>query len=89
MNVGCYIDGKRSATKKALKEALNGDSDRVRFDPTSMFDDQTQFTATEYRDNVNSGKTAASLSVVGPDPYTSRKWYATVYVDRNGKIKVG
>jgi hypothetical protein len=26
------------------------------------------------------------MTVVGPDPYTSRKWYATVTVDGDGNI---
>lgn len=28
------------------------------------------------------------LSVVGPDPYTNRKWYATVEVNATGQVKV-
>jgi hypothetical protein len=28
------------------------------------------------------------LQVVGPDPYSKRNWYATVKVDRNGKVTV-
>jgi hypothetical protein len=30
----------------------------------------------------------ATLSVVGPDPFTSRRWYATVTRTANGSVKV-
>jgi hypothetical protein len=34
----------------------------------------------------NEFKAPGSNTVVGPDPYTNRKWYATVEVDADGNI---
>jgi hypothetical protein len=58
-------------TKKALKEAIAKNPDDVNIYTTSAFE-------------VPSTKKASELdksdkyTVVGPNPYTSRKWYATL-----------
>ncbi|MFJ1700443.1 hypothetical protein ACIOHC_36230 [Streptomyces sp. NPDC088252] len=73
INVGAYIDGERPKTKKALTDALANNPGSVRFDRTSPLDG-------------SDGKAIAgdaipetdTLTVTGPDPYTSRKWYASV-----------
>jgi len=56
-------------SKKALRESEMGKEPR--FMETSMF-------GKEYRGD-------GTYSVVGPDPYTSRKWYATITVHQ-GRI---
>jgi hypothetical protein len=81
VNVGAYVDGKRPATKAALKRALAENPASVEFDGTSPLGPQ-------YSDlsgvNVPEG---VSLTVVGPDPFTSRKFYATVKINaRTGKV---
>lgn len=58
-------------TKKALREAIGGP---VEIEPTSMFGDGTV-------------KLPYSAAIVGPDPYTSRKWYAQVEIDAGGILR--
>ena len=70
-------------TKKALKEQLSAD-------PTSV----TFYATSDFPPNHDDVRTADRLlmghkySVTGPNPYTSRKWYATVERLENGKITV-
>lgn len=71
VNCGAYVGGKRPTTKKALKDTMKANPASVTFDCTSIFDKY----GTIQGDNIPSGVT---LSVVGPDPFGSRKWYASV-----------
>ncbi len=59
------------ASYKTKKELKEAVGKPLRFIETSMF-------GAEYRDN-------GRLTVVGPDPYTKRSWYATVTME-NGLI---
>jgi hypothetical protein len=77
VNCGAKILGQRIKTKKALKEAMKNDPGSVSFDETSMFN-----TARDY--SGNDIPRGIILSVVGPDPYTKRSWYASVTSD--GKV---
>lgn len=78
-----YINvGQQGATtKKALKDAIKADPASVRLYGTSPMGPQFE------------GETAADcpegvkLSVVGPDPYRKRNWYATIE-NRGGEIVV-
>jgi hypothetical protein len=57
----------------ATKKALKENIGKpFRYIETSMF-------GTEWKPN-------AMLTVVGPDPYTKRTWYANVWVDADNKI---
>jgi hypothetical protein len=81
VNCGAYVDGKRPATKAALRKALAENPASVEFDGTSEMGPQ-------YYDlsgvNVPEG---VSLTVVGPDPYRKRNWYATVKVNvKTGRV---
>lgn len=80
INTGAYVQGKRPATKKALREAVAAGL-AVIFDSTSPFADGKGCTPS----TIPAG---TKLSVVGPDPYRDRKWYATVTVSANGTVKV-
>jgi hypothetical protein len=83
-NCGAYIGGGRPRTKKALKEALLTDPTSVYFDGTGVFR-VTDGYRTGYRGNeIPEGVT---LSVTGPNPYMSRKWWASITFT-NGKVKV-
>jgi hypothetical protein len=74
-NAGAFDqNGRRFATKKALKEAV-AQGKPVTFDGTSLFDSGRTY--------LVSDTNLTTLTVVGPDPYNSRKWYATV---QNGKV---
>lgn len=85
INTGAYINGTRPASKAALKRALSEQLSTERpivtFDQTSMFDGPGTIFALKIPAGV-------ILSVVGPDPYTDRRWYASVSVSATGKLVV-
>lgn len=82
INVGAYVDGKRPKSKKALKEALRDIPSKVRFDRTSIHDHKT---SDIWGDNIPA---ADILTVVGPDPYVDRRWYASVVRRTDGLVKL-
>ena len=77
---GIYVNMHRPKTKKELKAAIAADPATVELEATSMF-------GNEYGGPLADAP-AGSYYVVGPDPYTSRKWYASIKVDSAGAIKV-
>jgi len=81
VNVGAYVSSKRPASKKALKEAVKNAPDTVVFDATSMYDTRSSYSPTD----IPNGTT---LSVTGPDPFTNRKWYASVKLNAKGAVTV-
>ena len=76
---GTFTNGYRPATKKALREAIAAMPAAVRLEATSMFGNEYDGPITDAPDG--------RYTVVGPGPYTSRKWYANITV-RDGQIKV-
>lgn len=70
--------GYRAPSKKAIKDAIAGTGDARllnfwnRYQETSVFGSEARVPG----DNL----------VVGPDAYTSRKWYGTLTVDADGKV---
>lgn len=90
--------GKRIPTKSKLKELVSqaaraiadGDEhgdDFVMFDQTSMsMSGRVPGNATVA--DLLKAPAETHLQVVGPDPYNSRNWYATVKVGRGGKVVV-
>jgi len=68
-------------TKAALKRAIAANPDNVVLYDTSDFNGKSSRTAANLDEGVN-------YSVTGPNPYTSRKWYATVAKGPTGKITV-
>lgn len=87
VNVGAIDrDGKRFKTKKAMKEAIESEFElgsRVGFDQTAMLH-SAQVPEVCTLGDLPEG---VILSVVGPDPYSDRRWYANV--ERKGdKVKV-
>jgi len=74
INVGAsYAHGGRIQTKKALREELLSGNPVV-FDSTSPLGPRNneEIMSTDIGEDT--------LSVIGPDPFTNRKWYATVTV---------
>lgn len=70
-------------TKVALKRAIATEPTMVSFYATDAFGpNRGKFWSTDKLD------IGVKYSVVGPNPYTSRKWYATVELLDNGKITV-
>lgn len=90
INVGAidYNTGDRFLTKKSLKEAVAAKADVI-FDQTAMVHDDSLPGHIDLRDLLNYAERSTDweLSVVGPDPYQSCRWYAKVVV-RNGVVKV-
>lgn len=88
-----FADGKESpfVTKAAFKRAVAA-AENVNEIGTPIFDLVSgpfnrggRFTIKEWL-NLDLSATT-TLTIVGPDPYTDRKWYASVKVV-NGKLKV-
>jgi len=82
-NCGANGPDGRPATKKALRELLASSPEEVFFDGTSWV--ATEGQPRGYRGNEL--QQGVSLSVVGPDPYDNRKWYATVKLSSTGEIQ--
>ena len=70
---GITLDGDRLKTKKALKEA----------DIAGLYLEATSVFGNEYNGPLSQAP-ANTYYVVGPDPYTDRRWYATITVNPNG-----
>jgi hypothetical protein len=75
----------RVQTKKQLKDLIAEDPALVIFDPTSMHPGSNNNGNDISGDSIPDG---VVLSVVGPDPSRSRKWYASVSKGARGGIKV-
>jgi hypothetical protein len=83
VNVGAYVNNRRPASKKALREALRDAPATVKFDSTALMGPRSGDTIKAEPADIGT----YSLSVAGPDPYSRRDWYATVSV-KNGKISL-
>lgn len=69
-------------TKKALKDAFAEDGRKVNLYGTSIHEkEKTDILGDEL-------EMGTKYSVVGPNPYNARKWYATVYRLSDGKVVV-
>ena len=72
-------NGDEFASKKALREFVAANPDDVRLTDTSAFNSRgTLFGIDEIRGR-------GVEVIVGPNPWTNRKWYATV--DAKGRVK--
>ena len=76
---GTFVNMHRPKTKKALREAVAADPGTVLLEATSMF-------GNEYGGSLASAPDG-NYFVVGPDPYTDRRWYGKITVSA-GKVKV-
>lgn len=76
---GIFVNFDRPKSKKAVKEAIASDPSRVSLEATSMF-------GNEYNGPVSDAP-VGRYAFVGPDPFTSRKFYGTITITPNG-IKV-
>ena len=71
------------ASKAAMKRAIAADPSQVRFTSVASLGPSWTGSAAEF---LADGPANTKLTVVGPDPYTDRKWYGTVEV-KNGQLK--
>jgi hypothetical protein len=83
-NYGVFVNGRRPKSKKAIKEAI-ADGTSVRFENTSMHGGDDVIV----RDGVIlDGTLPRGMTIVGPCPYTDRKFYGQVAIGRDGKVVV-
>jgi hypothetical protein len=69
---GIFINGQRPKSKKAVREAVAANPATVRAEATSMFGNEFDGSLAEYG--------GGTISFVGPDPYTDRRFYGTITV---------
>lgn len=79
MTQGIYVNGRRPTSKKAIKAAAEI-GDEVWIEATSVF-------GNEYDGEATSLPEGQTVYFVGPDPYTSRKFYGTI-TRKGGKVVV-
>jgi hypothetical protein len=68
---GVFVGGQRPKTKKALREAVHKDPARVLVEATSIF-------GNDYGGPVLEMPEVKKIYICGPDPFTTRNWYATL-----------
>lgn len=76
---GIFIGGYRPKSKKEIREAVSTRPQQVRIQSTSMFGGF---------DGLLSNAPAGRYDFVGPDPYTSRKFYGSITVTGSGTVTV-
>lgn len=84
MTQGVFVNGSRPKTKKALKDQIqkineDGDPFSVVIQATSLFGNEFDGSLAKALRDDNLGP----FYIVGPDPYTSRKWYANIRYDNS------
>lgn len=79
MSQGIFINGRRPKSKKEVKEALAQNPGSVRLERTAWIGDEYDGPVIDAPEGLH--------HFVGPDPYTSRKFYGTVEV-KDGKVKI-
>lgn len=80
-NAGAWFDGQRVPNKKRLRELLAANPVDVYFDGTALVKEVQGYRGSEIPEGIK-------LSVVLPDPYKDRRYYATVERKADGTLKV-
>jgi hypothetical protein len=73
--------GSKFQTKKSLKEL-------VQSEPTAVMLYSTGLGGPQFNGNATRLEAGQEFLVVGPDPYTKRNWYATIYRKKSGALAV-
>lgn len=81
VNHGAIVFGNHRPTKGMLKNAMRTAPETVTLYSTSAF-------GPNYSTNGAQLDASIIYTIVGPDPYNNRKWYATIKVNANGKVMV-
>ena len=73
--VGAYVNGERPKSKKALREAFTNAPESVKFDSTGA-----PWFGGHYPQIIPALELEEGVTyvVVGPDPYSDRRWYGNV-----------
>lgn len=94
MSVGIFIDGRRPKSKKEVREAVAaGDLSKIELENTSLFAATSAYdcslaTYVERFVAGGPGQARDRIDFVGPDPYTSRKFYGNIFIKADGKVVV-
>jgi len=80
MSQGIFINGRRPASKKAVKAAIATSPETVSVEATSVV-------GTDYDGPVNEMPEGRPIYFAGPDPYTKRNFYGSI-LRIDGKIVV-
>lgn len=75
-------DGTPIFTKTTLKAMVKEDPHYVTFYRTSTLDEQ------DFEGPLNKLPVGLKLSVCGPDPHRTRRWYATIERTHQDQVKV-
>lgn len=78
---GIFINGKRPKSKKQIRESLQSQSDKINLEATSLFNNERDGSILE----MSPGE---SVLIVGPDPYTDRRFYAKLIRRNDGSFKL-
>lgn len=79
---GVFVDGRRPKSKKAVKEAVADNPERVSLEATSLH-------GGEFDGRVSELPVGGRVQYfVGPDPYTARNFYGQVFKNAAGKVVV-
>jgi len=73
---GIFIAGRRPKTKKEVKLAVEAHPELVRLERTAWIGDEYDGPVSEAPPGYH--------NFVGPDPFTSRKFYGQIIVDERG-----
>lgn len=68
MTQGIFVNGRRPKSKTEIRQILSVSPADVKIEATSVFGNEYSGPATEMPENT-------TIYFVGPDPYTSRKFY--------------
>ena len=80
MTQGIWINGERPKSKKAIREA-------VETNPAMVDVEATSWHGNEYGGPLDKAPEGTMITFVGPDPYTSRKFYGTI-TKFNGELHI-
>lgn len=86
INAGASYQWRRVKTKAELKRLLKAEPQNVTFDTTSLHAKPETVIASDLGNRPHGA--SESWSIVGPDPYSKRDWYATVKVNAKKNLVV-
>ena len=78
---GLYINNRRPATKKEVRETLRDNPEQISIENTSMFE------GSDFHGMIVDLPEGSEVTIVGPDPFTKRDFYATIK-RKNGALRL-
>ncbi len=78
---GIFVNGRRPLSKKAIMAAVVAD-------PNSVTIEATSYHGGDYNGPASGIRRGSKIYFVGPDPYTSRRFYGSIIRREDGTVKV-